>query len=197
MASRRIPEPIGAGGAVPADILARGRSKRSNVGANLVDPVTGQRIPPARTLAISPADEYPIPGAEFFYENSSSIALAAAAGTVVDGPSLQLKPGQVAVVRSVVIFIDAPTLLTNVTFALLINGSPVPGMDRLREFPRAANNVSKEFDRAIRIPNGSLISMTATNVDAAGPWTVGMEFGGWLWAQVDGEMYTGIPFGAF
>jgi hypothetical protein len=186
---------VGAGGSVPVDIAARKKFRpRRDVRAHMLD-ADGKVIPPTRSLTISPPEEFPIPSAQSIYENSSGLILAAGANAVIAGPSFQVPAGMVAVIRSFNIFINAPTLLTNIFFQLLVNNAPIPGMDNLQEFPRVANNISKEFERAIRIGNGSLIGCQAVNRDGAGPWTVGIEYSGWFWPQIDGENYTGLPWG--
>lgn len=181
---------------IPPDILARGRARAFSAPA-LQHDADGRRIPPARMVQIYPPEIYPIPSARDLFQIAKTLVLPAGAASTVTSAAveLQLPTGNVAVIRVVEIFIDAPTALADIDFTLFINRAPVAGFDRLSFFPRAASSLSKPFEGILRVPNGSFINMVATNRSAAGPWTVGMSFGGWSWPELDGEVYTGLTYG--
>ena len=114
--------------------------------------------------------------------------LVAVAGTVLalPGATFQLPPGDfIAVVKAVTIFIDAPTLLTDVNWQLRINNGPVAGWDNLSTFPRVATNLSIDFGGTVFVSQGAQISMVAINNANTGPWTVGGQITGWYLSRAD------------
>jgi hypothetical protein len=137
-------------------------------------------------------------GTDVYFNETA--ALAAGAGSAVifgAGPPAQiaLPQGAVGVVAYVTIFVDAPLATLDVIWTLLVNGAPVPGWDRLRSFPRAANNLSIVYPGTVHLPLGARVTVRATNQSAAGPWTVGAEVGGWYWPQIDEQQAFGYGVG--
>jgi len=128
------------------------------------------------------------PFATDFFATDKGTILAAGPGapTELPGTVFTLPTGDaVAVIKAVTIFINAPTVLTDVDWQIQINEGPVAGWDQLTTFPRAAANLSIDFGGTIFVTQGARIRMVATNQSAAGPWTVGGSFTGWYLSQSD------------
>jgi len=147
-------------------------------------------------VTIPPPEVEPIPTAKDFFRILRTAALAAVAGTQIINTALrfQTTAGIVAAVKFVSLFADNPTALINVRWALLLNGAPAPGFDALTFSPRVAANFERTFPCTIRVPPSTTVQVVITNVDAAGPWTVGASFGGWFWNGQEGKRYTGLPY---
>lgn len=147
----------------------------------------------AGTVALPPWYVEPLASSNQFNLTANTASLAAVAGQTVflTGADLTVAAYNVGVIRGVTIFIDAPTALTVVQFALLVNGQAPAGFDRLQSFPRVATNISIGFDAQIRLTQGDVITLRATNVTAAGPWTVGMSYNGWTTPTRDIERIFG------
>jgi hypothetical protein len=146
-----------------------------------------------RFIQMVPWWETKPPQAQDFLAVEKGQALAAVAGTqiVLTGARFRVPAENVAVIKSVQIFIDATTLLTDVDFAVRFNGGPVSGWDQLTTFPRASANLSIAFEGTIMVPVGVEITMTAINNAATGPWVVGGQFTGWYLSQREVERIYG------
>lgn len=127
------------------------------------------------------------PFAQDFFATDKNTTLPAAVGSVaLPNATFQVPPGDfIAVIKAVTIFINAPTVATDVDWSILINDGPVQGWDHLTTFPRAAANLSIDFGGTIFVPQGALVSMRVNNISGAGPWTVGGSFTGWFLSQTD------------
>lgn len=157
-------------------------------------PTQADISPPSRQ--IFPPWLYPMPqGNDFFVTTiggAKSAVLAAGIGATLRTDVFTLPGESAGVVRFVSIFVNAPTLLIDVNWILLINGSPVPGWN-LTTYPRVAQNLSIDFEGVIRVPVGADISILIQNNAASGPWTVGAQFSGWYWSKRSAdELYGGI-----
>lgn len=137
---------------------------------------------------------YPLPQGNDFYiftiVGAKTAVLPAVAGSNVISDALVIPPEAAGAVRVMSIFVDAPTVLVNVDWILRINGAPVPGWT-FTTFPRVANNISIDFTGLVRIPLGAVVDVQIVNRTAAGPWTVGTQFGGWYWSQRAGSSLYG------
>jgi hypothetical protein len=89
------------------------------------------------------------------------------------------------VVASVLVFVQAPTPLVDVTFQLLINNGPVPGFSNLGVPQVTANGVLIAYDGAVIIEANSEATARVINNSAAGPWNVEVTLAGWYWAIRD------------
>lgn len=142
----------------------------------------------SRTAVVYPFWDRPPASATDFFIQPLPFSLPAgpsAAPVLIPGASFQLPAQNEGVVRSVSIFVDAPTTALNVVWSLRINGQPVAGADALTTFPRSASNLSITFEYFKQVPVGALIELVVSNRSAAGPWTVGGNFAGWSWPMAD------------
>lgn len=143
--------------------------------------------PPRRMPVIQPYYTEKPPSGQDFYFNETGVLAAGAGSTLVlpaAGPLL-INPNFEGVIKSVVIFIDAPLTTLDIVWQLRVNGGGVVGWDALRTFPRTANNLSIEFSGTVQVPGSSKIDVLITNNNAVGPWTVGAEVSGWAWPVAD------------
>lgn len=145
-------------------------------------------------VSLTPWWEERPPFAQDFIAIDKATVLPAGAGQEVNlpGASFQLPTGDfIAVIKAVTIFIDQPTLLTDVDWILKINNGPQAGWDRLSTFPRVATNLSIDFGGTVFVPQGALMSLTARNNSGAGPWTVGGQITGWYLSRADVDRVFG------
>lgn len=114
-----------------------------------------------------------------FRQSNYTLALAAAVGATVAGPSFQLPKGMVGWLQVNEIYVLAPTAASTFSMQILINQGPVPGYDNIVMPPGVAQFVrAGDEDMAIRIPDGALVSTVFTNL-AAVAVTVGGLIQGW------------------
>lgn len=136
-----------------------------------------------------------IPSAVDFNTQNFALTLAAGAGSTVVFAGFRLPQTQIGVVQIFGIYAQGPTNLTNVTWTLRINQSPVPGWDNIQLPPGAANFVVQNFsDLRVKIPNGALVDVLITNNNASGPWTVGAKVAGWYNPSSDVARVTGTDY---
>lgn len=185
--STRIPEDVQGFGRPRSLAAARAEAGVSAAGADIA--------PRPISINIPPPEVEPIPTARDFFNILKTVTIAAGPGTVIEPASLtrQFGPGVVAVIKYVSLFADAPTLATNVNWALLINGAPVPGWEALSFSPRVAANFERTFPGTVRIPPNANVQVRITNLSASA-WDIGASFGGWQWNAAEGERYTGLPY---
>lgn len=175
----------------PAGVPAHARAARNAGGVELPMP-SGM---PSRQIVTSvpPADVSPIPGARDFFriERGTNVG----AGVTVDPATLVLQIAQsdYAAIQFFSIFINAPTLASDVIWTLRRNGAPVPGFEAVTFAPRAAQSFERTFPCDIKCQTGTKISVTIKN-QGAGAELLGSSFGGWSWNRISGERYTGLPF---
>jgi hypothetical protein len=143
----------------------------------------------SRSLLISPADVFPIPGAQEFFR-SADFSSPAAGFVSPAGLQLQLPPGTVARIATFAYGLINMTTTTNLTWALLIGGVPASGYEARRIFARNLPAITVQEDAYIRVPAGARISVTLTNVDGAA-YTAYAAFAGWMYSEADALRWTG------
>jgi len=147
-----------------------------------------------RAIRIPLPEDSPIPTASDFFASAASLVLPAGVGATIAGPSLLLDESTVGVIRSVQIFVNAPTLAASILYRILANGRPITGLDALTFFPRVAANLEIVFGGTWRLRPGAQVTSVIENRSAVA-WTVGIAYSGWTWARLDGEQYTGVKYG--
>lgn len=184
----------------PNDIRARGFAPRpASGGSSQGAPARATPMSEKAGLArqIFPPWLYPLrQGSDFFIftiGGAKSAALAAGAGSTLVSDPFRLPKDTSAVIRLVSIFANLPTGAIDVEWTLRINKVPVQGWT-FTTYPRVANNLSIEFGGIVRVAPNSTIDVLITNKSAAGPWTVGTQFGGWYWNNVAAEQTFGIDY---
>lgn len=149
--------------------------------------------PPVRLLF--PPRIEKLAASQDFNLNDYRVALPAGIGSTVTPATLafQLPKDQVGWLQNFSQYTLVPSALTYASWTLLINGAPVSGFDDVRNPPGIANLVEVfESNIRIRIPMGALVSVRITNLDAAGPWTVGGLIRGWYHPKVAEDRAWGI-----
>lgn len=117
--------------------------------------------------------------------NTNSYSLVLPASGTVALPAFQCPQGMVGWLQQFFLYVLTPTALTNATWQVRINQSPVPGFDNILNPPGIANLiVMPTDDMRIRIPNGASVDVLITNNNASGPWTVGAGLSGWFHPEV-------------
>lgn len=121
------------------------------------------------------------------YTTNETGVLAAVAGTILPLAAFQVSANYRAVIRLFTLFVDAPAITIDVDWIVRINRAPVPGWT-FTTFPRAANNLSIDFEGVVYVPEGALIDVLVRNNAATGPWTVGAQLSGWQWSKAITEV---------
>lgn len=120
-----------------------------------------------------------LPGSTDFRVQNYQVALAGVVGAVANGPTFRVPQGQVGWLQNNEVYVLAPTGTTLFSMQIRINDGPVPGYDNIQMPPGIANFVrSGDDDMHIRIPNGGLVSIVFTNLNATA-LTVGGLLQGW------------------
>jgi hypothetical protein len=125
-------------------------------------------------------------GSRDFYVQSMvpGVVIPAVVGAVVVLPGFQVPLSQVGWLQQISIYVLTPTAATQLLYTVRINQGPVAGFEALAMPPGVANAVFIPRNRVrVNIPNNALVDMIVTNVNGAGPWTVGHELAGWYHAE--------------
>lgn len=176
--------------AVPGDVAAAQHKVLGGPGAGL----RGVRGNSVAMRQIFPPWLYPMEQGNDFnivtIGGAKVAVLAAAVGATLTSDPLRLTDSDEGVVRLMTIFVDAPTTAIDVNWTLRINGAPVPGWT-VTTFPRNANNLSIDTEGVVRLPAGALVDVLIENRAATGPWTVGVQIGGWYYSQRAAQDFYG------
>ena len=134
---------------------------------------------------------YKLPSSQDFNAEAYDVALAAVIGTTVTITSFQTPPTFVGYVQVFSIYVLSPTALQDVTWTLRVNGAPVGGWDNVMFPPGVANFGVRDFsDVQVRVTNGALITVTASN-GSADAWTVGAKISGWFHSESEEQRIYG------
>jgi hypothetical protein len=135
-----------------------------------------------KALSLYIPDFYPIPTATEFQVGGQVATSGAGLVTQIPGSVIQLPPGYIGVVHTFNISVlSAMTLTTNQTWSIRINQAPA--YTRFLA-GRAAQNLERQFDSALRIPKGAQMDIINTNIDGAS-YTVGADITGWFMSVAD------------
>lgn len=130
-----------------------------------------------------------------FNVNDYRVVLPAGVGSTVEPATLRFRvpADQIGWLQNFSLYTLTPTALLYASWAVLINGVPVPGFDDVRNSPGIANLVQVfKDDMRVRLTNGCTVSIRITNLDASGPWTVGGSLSGWYHPAVAEQRAWGI-----
>lgn len=167
----------------PLDIRALRNPKAQGTG--FVSPMTQQSVAegksaPQAVLTI-PAPWLELPPDGSYFQATLKSAAVAAGTTLASAVTFTLPAEADGVLAEMQIFIDAPTILTDIDWILKINGGPVQGWS-MTTFPRAANNFSAAQSGSVLIPTQGKVTVDITN-NGAGPFNVGTKILGWYWPR--------------
>lgn len=110
-----------------------------------------------------------------------------------DGLTVEIPSGQVGVIRSFALQVNDLADTSDLTWALLTNGSPVRGWDQLTVFPRVAASVTKVWapeETYIPLPEGATVSVRIT-VEDGSTYDIGGNYHGWYYPQTMQARYEG------
>jgi len=134
---------------------------------------------------------YKLPSSQDFNAEAYDVAIAAVVGATASITSFQTPPTFVGYIQIFSIYVLSPTAVQDVTWTLRINGAPVSGWDNIFFPPGVANFGVRDFsDIQVRIPNGALITVTASN-GSANAWTIGAKIAGWYHATTEEQRIYG------
>lgn len=131
-----------------------------------------------------PPTLFPPPGSQGFNLQADA-ALPGVIGSLTTPADLafQIPGNMVAVISSIELLLDGITVVSDVVWRLLINGSPAPGWGNITILGRnGAASVAKSWDGplGIEVPLGGLIGVQILNNDG-GAYTAGTSLYGWFW----------------
>jgi hypothetical protein len=144
-------------------------------------------------VAIPPFEDTPIPGSSELFRILQTANVIPGATLVSATLDLEIDQGYYGLIAFFSIFCNAPSVTSNIRWAIRANGGPIAGWDAISFSPRAASSFERTFGATIRIPGGTKISVAITNNGVAAE-DVGASYGGWFAPQRAVEKYTGLPF---
>lgn len=180
----------GGRGGAPAHIAAR----KSNQAPP--QPIDLQKI-----LARPPWDQHKPPTAQDFYSfTPDSLTLAAGAGSTVSttaatGGFVNLGQDAVGILQTVIFTIDVPTTAMSIRLSVFAGGSAIPGLSNIGFPPINASSFAFPLTSVWQLSQGVNLFATFTNLNAAGPWTVGIVLSGYQVLASDIAAYTGERVG--
>lgn len=152
-----------------------------------------------RVLSVQAWDVQPIPTAtNFFLKETVNLLLPAAAGSSVQttapgGGAAQMPASSVASIQAVILFCDAPTLTTVITYTVRANQIPIPGLTNLGFAPQAGANLNLAIPGPWNIyKTGAEIDVLVTRVVADVAKQVNFTIIGWNAPPQDILAWTGV-----
>jgi hypothetical protein len=170
-------------------------------------PVRREDVSVPKFVAIPPWYVEPIPTARNFFTytrpfvvvpagvGSSVVVVPTQSGVAGTGGAFQIPPSNVGVLKVVSIFVDAPTVNTDLTFIFRQAQAPIPGLEEIGFAPRAAANAQFNAPGTYFLNEGVLVDCLIRNNNAFGPWNVSVTISGWFNAPEDVYRFTGQRIG--
>lgn len=152
-------------------------------------------------LQIKPWYEQPFPSSQYIYVDTfaqtgaAQVVAAGAQDVLMAGSEYVVPSGDNAVISAVSLLVQASLPTDNYFFTMLRNGSPVQGLDRLRNFSIAANGAVREYaGYAVKLEPNDFITWRVTNNGGAAV-SVAVSYQGWTSAKAEIErIQGGTPF---
>lgn len=169
--------------------------RRYNDAGGPVDVLPRPSAPPGQILPGDPAglkdaqgwiitrqvpEQAPPPNTSFF--SLADTQAIVGAGTTALFPNLTFvtDPDRFGVIKSLDLEVTDYTKVSNVRFALLLNGIPARGLDNILVPPAVASFKAVGFDLSVTLGRSTQIDVRVTDVDG-GPYTVNASVFGWQW----------------
>jgi hypothetical protein len=146
----------------------------------IVPDATAPQGPPQSIITRQLPEEAAPSGAVFFSPADSAAVVGAGVVAALPNASVQVDQFSYGVLKGLDVFVTPWTNVSSVFFTVLIDGRAVRGFERIAFVPANLALVSRGFDMSLQIPQGSLVTVQATDVDGAA-YTVGVELFGWMW----------------
>jgi len=151
-----------------------------------------------RTLSVQTWDAAPIPTAQsFFRQELANLVLGAAAGatvvtTIAGGGALLVPANNIASIQAVILFCDAPTLTTSITYTVRASSIPIAGLTNLKFPPQAGAFINFAIPGPwnVLLP-GAFIDVLITRVVADVAKQVNFSLIGWFNPGQDVARWTG------
>jgi hypothetical protein len=182
--------PYGGAQSPPAYIAARGKGAAPPSPTDL-----------GRALALQSWDQHKPPTAQDFYSfTPTSLTLPAGANSTVattdlTGGFIQLAADNIGVLQTVIFTIDAPTTAMSIRFTVFANGGGIPGLSNIGFPPINATTFAFPLSSTWQLAPGSVLTVQFVNLNAAGPWTLGVVLSGYQVSAADVQAYTGERLG--
>lgn len=123
---------------------------------------------------------------------AQGLVLAAGAGAMVQGPSIEVPNGYSWVIRGINIFAINTTANTNILYLLRFNQGILG--NQYTTFGRVANSIEVPFPILEKGEGPGTLDVLIVNNNAFGPWTVGASFTGWFTPTVDARRVSGMNY---
>jgi len=94
-----------------------------------------------------------------------------------------MKGNQMGVIKGFTLFITSMLAATDVRWSLLVNGSPVNGLNPVTILPRVVTSISRPLSTLVFVPPLATVSVRILNVDG-GSYNVGADLEGWAYQIV-------------
>lgn len=152
-----------------------------------------------KVLNVQPWDVAPIPSAQnFFLRETANLVLGAAAGatvttTIAGGGALLVPANNICSIQAVILFCDAPTLTTSITYTVRANQVGIPGLTNLGFPPQAGAFINLAIPGPFNVLiAGAFIDVLITRVVADVAKQVNFTIIGWFNSPQDAQRWTGV-----
>ena len=156
-----------------------------NAGGGIASAQNAGSLPQFVTLFLP--EERPIPSAVIF-ENALASVATNIVQTAATGCTVVIPQGCVARLSSVNLYVDNLLTTSNITFSVLFDAAPLPGLSNIPIFPGVVARAVENFEVFVRILRGGTLTVNFTNNDG-GTYIVGAALGGWFWNEASGKQY--------
>jgi hypothetical protein len=141
-----------------------------------------------RILTFKQPSSEEIPLAVDFNTLGFKTSVAPEIGILIPGATFIMQKGYVGRLETVIFYVANLLLSSVITFTVLQDFSPLPGLTNIAIFPGVAARVSNIIDGKWLLPDGCRLDVEYTNTDG-GAYTVGAALSGWSWPEQAGKQW--------
>lgn len=146
----------------------------------------------AGVMAFPPHIYPPTEGYTDFFPTAAAQTVTGPNTTVVlTAPTFTLPTNSVGVIRELNFNVNALLTSSDITFQVLVDGSPRVGFDAINIFPRAAASINLNLppeNTFLKLPDAAVVQIRVTVVDG-GSYQLGADFRGWFFSKSVGDQY--------
>lgn len=133
-------------------------------------------------------EERPIPGATIFNVIGQQSTAAIQSNVAIPGVLVDVPAGYRCRLDSLVCYVDNLLQTSQLTFSVLANGGPIPGLANIGIFPGVVARAAENFDIFVRVDGPTKLTVQFSNADG-GTYLVGAALSGWTWPDSLGKQY--------
>jgi hypothetical protein len=141
-----------------------------------------------RILTFKQPSSEEIPLAVDFNTLGFKASAAVEVGINIPGAEFIMQKGYVGRLESIIFYVANLLLTSNITFTVLQDFAPLPGLTNIAIFPGIAARVNNTITGKWLLPDGCRLSVIYSNNDG-GAYEIGAALSGWSWPEQAGKQW--------